>query len=208
MKTLIFVDRDGTLTFDKKYHLGRQKNWKSLIKFLPYTIQGLKVLNKIPNSRVYVVTNQPGVAVKDFPLLTLKRAHQVNKYVMSLIKKKGIKLYGYEVCEKAHPKYTKKRSEFNFDKKLVGDFPCIKPKPGMINSILKKEKLKKSDVKIYLIGDRISDVKSAINAKGFGILVPFKGEPYDKKAMKKIKNSYVAKNFLDAAKFITKNYKA
>lgn len=204
MKTLIFVDRDGTLTFDNKYHLGRQKNWKSLIKFLPYAIQGLKLLNKIPNSRVYIVTNQPGVAVKDFPLLTLKKAHQVNRYVMSLIRKRGVKLNGYEVCGKAHPKYTRRRSEFTFDKKLVGDFPCIKPRTGMIDETLRKEKLKRKDVKIFLIGDRISDVKSVINAKGFGILVPFKGEPYDKKAMKKLKNTYVAKNFLDAAKFISK----
>ena len=72
---LIGIDRDGTIIYDKKLHLGSQRNWKSKIKFLSGTISGLKTLKKnIPEAKVYMVTNQPGVAVKNFPLLNKKRA--------------------------------------------------------------------------------------------------------------------------------------
>lgn len=205
-KILIFVDRDGTLIYDKKYHLGRQKNWKSKIRFLPNVIRGLKLLNKNLKPNIYMITNQPGVAIKNFPLLTLEKAHKVSLYVMKLLKKKGVSLKGYDVCGKAHPSYVKKRSKFEFDKKLIGNFSCIKPRPGMIKTILKNEKLSKKQVKIYVIGDRFSDVKTGLNAKGCGIIVPFKNEPLEKEKVEKIKNKnkYIAKNFLDAAKIIIK----
>lgn len=203
-KILIFVDRDGTLIYDKKYYLGSQKNWKSKVKFLPSVIRGLKLLNKNLNPNIYMITNQPGVAIKNFPLLTLEKAHKVSLYVMKLLEKKGVFLKGYDVCGKAHASYTKKRSEFEFDKKLIGNFSCIKPRPGMINTVLKNEKLNRKQVKIYVIGDRVSDVKTALNAKGCGIMIPFKNEKGEKEKVKKLntKNKYIAKNFLDAAKII------
>ena len=82
----------------------------------------------------------------------------------------------------------------------------MKPKLGMIEKILKKENLSRKDVKIYVIGDRESDVKTALNAKGFGILVPFKNELKEKTKTRKIKNKnkYIAKNFLDAARLVVK----
>ena len=205
-KLFIFLDRDGTIDYDKKYHLGHQRNWKSKIRILPNVVKGLKILRKIPGVRIYMITNQTGVAIKDFPLLTDKRAREVCQYIIDKLKDKGIKLDGYEICGKASPSYVKKRSNFKFDKKLVGNFSCIKPKPGMINSILNKEGVKRKDAKIYVIGDRFSDVKTALNIKGFGILVPFKNEPGEKEKVEKLKskNKYIAKDFLDAARFIVK----
>ena len=205
-KILIFVDRDGTLIYDKKYYLGSQKNWKSKVKFLSHVIRGLKLLNKNLNPNIYMITNQPGVAVKNFPLLTLEKAHKVSLYVMKLLKKKGVFLKGYDVCGKAHPSYTRKRSEFEFDKKLIGNFSCIKPRPGMINTILKNEKLNKEQIKIYVIGDRFSDVKTALNVKGCGIMVPFENEKIEKEKVRKLNSRavFIAKNFLDAANFIVK----
>ena len=40
MKKIIFIDRDGTLIFDKKYHLGK-------------TVEGIKLLQKIKNKKVF-----------------------------------------------------------------------------------------------------------------------------------------------------------
>ena len=203
-KLFIFLDRDGTIDYDKKYHLGHQRNWKSKVRILPNVVKGLKILRKIQGVRIYIITNQTGVAIKDFPLLTEKRARKVCQYILDRLEDKGVKLDGYEICGKASPSYVKKRSNFKFDKKLVGNFSCIKPKPGMINSILNKEGIKRKDVKIYVIGDRFSDLKTAENAKGFGILVPFKNEPGEKEKAKKLKQKYIAKDFLDAARFIVK----
>lgn len=205
MPVLICIDRDGTLDYDKKYHLGHQRNWKSKIKFLRYVTRGLKLLRKIPNSKIYIITNQPGVVIKEFPLLTEKRVREVCQYILKQLGKKGVSLDGYEFCGKASPSYVKKHPQFTFDKKLVGNFSCIKPKPGMIEKIMRKEKLGRS-TKIYVIGDRFSDVKTALNIKGFGIIVPFKNEPGEKEKVEKLKskNKYIAKDFLDAARFIVK----
>lgn len=203
---LICVDRDGTIDYDKKYHLGHQRNWESKVRVLPNIVKGLKLLRKIPNSKIYMITNQPGVAIKEFPLLTEKKVHEVCQYILKQLNKKGVSLDGYEFCGKASPSYVKRHPQFTFDKKLVGNFSCIKPKPGMIENIMKKEKLGRS-TKIYVIGDRFSDIKTALNAGGFGILVPFKNEPGEKEKVEKlkIKNRYIAKDFLDAAHFIKKN---
>jgi|TARA_Y100000034_G_C6902101_1_gene417476 histidinol-phosphate phosphatase family protein len=207
---LICIDRDGTINFDDNYHLGHQKNWKSKVKILDNVTKALKKLRKLPNTKIYLVTNQPGVAIKNFKLLTKKRAEEVCKYVLDRLENQGVKLDGYELCGKANPKYVKKKKEqkskFIFDKKLVGNFNCIKPKPGMIYNILKKENLKKSNTIIYFIGDRASDVKTGVNAKGFGILVPFpnrKGEIEKTKKLKS-KKKYIAKDFRDAVDFINK----
>ena len=205
-KILIFVDRDKTLIYDKKCHYGSQKNWKSLIRILPFVVKGVNLLRKIPNVKIYMITNQPGVAIKDFPLLTLRKSHEVCKYVLSLLKRKNARIDGYEICEHAPPSYVKAYPEFKFHKNLIGNFSCMKPKTGMINNVLKNEKLNRKETTIYVIGDRFSDVKTALNVKGFGIIVPFANEKGEKEKVKKInnKNTFIAKSFLDAAKFVVK----
>lgn len=207
---LICIDRDGTLIYDKKYYMGHTKNWKSRIKFLKNVIKGLRLLNKeLPDAPIYMITNQPGVAIKDFPLLTEKRANEVCLEVLKKLEKKRAIIKDYILCSHVSPSYVKKRKEFKFNKKLICNCSCIKPKPGMIKEALKKESLEPNKTKIYVIGDRASDIKTALNAKGFGILIPFKEEPYEKEKVKNIKtkNKYIAKGFLDAARFIVKREK-
>jgi len=210
-RVLICVDRDGTVAYDKKhrpkYHLGRQRNWKSKIKFVENALEGLRILRKkLPAAKIYLISNQPGVAIKEFPLLTEKKAHEVFKYIIKKLEKRGVSVDGYEVCPRASREYVKKHPQYTFHKKLVGNFSCFKPKPGMIRSILKKEKLKKNQTKIYIIGDRVSDVKTAHKIDGFGILVPFIYQLEEKEKVKKMKNrkKYVARDFLNAARFIIK----
>jgi len=82
----------------------------------------------------------------------------------------------------------------------------------MVFDALKKEGLKKSNTNIYVIGDRISDIKTALKVNGKGIFVPFKGEKEEIEKINKIKNKnkksiYLAKNFLDATKLIIKKEK-
>jgi len=206
---LICFDRDGTLNFDKKCHLGKQKNWKSRVVILPDVIKGLKELRKnIPYAKIYIITNQPGVAVKDFPLLTKKRVDEVCKYILNKINKNKVGIDGYRFCGKADLNYAKRHPELKFDKKLVGNYPCVKPNPGMVYDILKELKWKAKDTKIYVIGDRHSDVKTAINAGGFGIFVPFVARPEEIEKFKKEKINkkkyYISKNFMDCINFLIK----
>jgi len=211
---LICIDRDGTIDYDKKtrprYHLGRQRNWKSKVRFIQSSISGLKLLNKkLPQAKIYMISNQPGIAIKEFPLLTRERGKEVFEYILKKLASKGIKIDGYEFCGKATPDYVQRHGQYSFHKKLVGDFDCWKPKPGMIKSILKREKLKPKETRIYVIGDRVSDVQTAVNVKGLGILVPFIYQPGEKEKVKKLKSKkkYIAKDFLNAAKFIVKREK-
>jgi len=209
-KLLIFVDRDGTLIYDNKYYLGRQPDWKKKIKFLKGTIEGLRLLNKeLPKAHIYLVSNQPGVAIRDFPLLTKKKANTVFKEIERRLKKKGIKIKGFFLCPHASKEYVKKHSEYSYDKKFAHKCNCFKPETGMIEQGLRKSKIKQKDTKIYVIGDRAADVRTALRVKGTGIIVPFKKEQGELTLYRKFKskNKYKAKDFLQATKLIIKKEK-
>lgn len=203
-KVLICLDRDGTLIHDNKYFLGKTKNWKKKIKFLPKVVEGLKTLNKVPNSILYIISNQTGIAIKDFPFLTETQANKVTRHIIMELKKRGARIDGFAHCPHVPQSYVKKHPNRSYERKFVCNCNCIKPKTGMISKALQEFKLKKSKTKIYVIGNRLSDVKTALNIGGFGILVPFKNEPGHIGKVKKLKsrNKFVAKDFIGAAKFI------
>jgi histidinol-phosphate phosphatase family protein len=209
-KTLVCLDRDGALIYDEKYHLGRTDDWKSKIRILPTVIEGLRLLRTLPNVAMYVITNQPGVAIKDFPLLTLDRAHEVNRYILTQIAKKGGQIDGYFLCPHANLQYVKKRTNYNFDEKMVCDCECEKPKSGMVFDALKTEGLTREETNLYVIGDRSSDVETAVNINGTGIFIPFENVPRHIENIKKLNqtNVYIARDFLDAAKFIIEQNKS
>ena len=209
-KILICIDRDGVLTYDKKYHLGHTHQWKKKIKILPKVVEGLKVLNSIPDVAIYIISNQPGVAIKDFKLLTLDRAQAVAKHIVDKLHKRGGHVHGYFICPHATPAYTKKRSKYTFHKGMVCNCACIKPKLGMVFMALSEEGLTRDNTRVFVIGDRASDIKTALNIKGTGVFVPFVNEPGQMEKVRKLKPKsriYIAKDFLDAAKFIKKKAK-
>jgi len=200
-QTVIFLDRDGTLICDKKCHFGSQMNWRSLITILPHVKQGIKSLRKIPNVKIYLVTNQSGVAITNYPLLTYKRAKEVTEFVLRKI---GVKIDGYKVCRHVSPTYVREHPEFTFNKKLLGNFHCMKPNPGMMEEIFKNDKLAKKDFNIYMIGDRASDMKAVLKMNGFGILVPYGNEKEEIAKVEKLRSRkiYIAKDFRDVVRFI------
>ena len=209
MNILIAIDRDGTLIYDDKYHLGKTNDWKSKVKILPGVIKGLKILNTIPNVGIYTITNQPGVAVKEFKLLTEQRAQQVCDYVSESISKKGGKITGCFVCPHANKEYIKRRPERSYDKKLVCDCNCIKPNLGLVFDALKHKGWTRKNTLVFVVGDRLSDIQTGLNTKGWAIFVPFKGEAQEIAKIKKLKSDrvYMAKNFVDAAEFVKKTAK-
>lgn len=206
---LICFDRDGTLVWEKKLHLGHTNDWKKKIKILPNVVEGIKLLNKkLPNSAIYIDSNQSGVAIKNYPLLTEKRAREVCEYVIDKLKKRGAKIEGYEICARVSPEYVKRRKQYQFIKKLVCSCNCIKPKTGMINNILEKKGWSKKDTLIFVLGDRYIDVRTGLNTGGYGVLIPFANEPGNVERFemyikgKDKKKAYVAKDFLDACRFV------
>ena len=209
-KILVCVDRDGTLIYDNKYHLGRTDDWKSKIKILPTVIEGLRLLRTLPNVAIYIITNQPGVAIREFPLLTLDRAREVNRHILTEITKMGGQIDGYFLCPHANLQYVKKKANYHFDENMVCDCECEKPKSGMVFDALKSERLTREEAILYVIGDRSSDVETALNINGTGILIPFENEPRHFEKIKKLDqtNVYIARDFLDAAQFIVDQNKS
>ena len=43
-EVLVFIDRDGTIIYDDRYHLGHQKDWKRKIKIMPQAVSAIKKL--------------------------------------------------------------------------------------------------------------------------------------------------------------------
>lgn len=206
---LICVDRDGTLIYDDKYYLGRTHDWKSQITFLKGVIDGIKnVTKKLPNCKLYMITNNPGIAIKDFTLLTSERNKEVNVEVLRRLSKEGAGIRGFFASPYISKEYVKKHPQYTFDKEYIKDSVMTKPQPGMVYESIKAEGFNKKTTKIYVIGDRLSDVECGLNAKGVGILIPFVNHPDELKkveefkAKTKNKNIYIAKDFSDAIEFI------
>ncbi len=206
-KTIICIDRDGTLINDTKAHLflGKDNDWKTKVEILPYVIDGLKLLRDIPDSGIYMIINQAGVAIADYPLLTIEKAHEVCRYVVDRIRSMGPQIDGYFLCPHATPEYARKKPGITFDESLVHNCKCLKPALGMVFDALEAENIAPEDANVYVIGDRATDVQTALNIGGFGILIPFQNEPGEDKKIKRLDhqtNVYIAQNLLKAAEHI------
>lgn len=206
-KTIICVDRDGTLIHDTREHLflGRDDDWLGKIQVLPQVVEGLRLLNSLSDARIYMITNQGGVAISDMPLLTEERAHNVCRDVVEVLTNKGVFLNGYFLCSHATQEYATLRPGTNFHANMVHDCQCFKPRLGMVFSALKAEGVTHENADIYVIGDRASDVQTALNIGGTGILIPFVNEPGERGKVKKLEKQsqiHIAENMLVAAEFI------
>ncbi len=204
METLVCIDRDGTLIYDDKYYLGSQEDWQELIEFLPGVVEGVKSLNELNNIGIYMITNQSGIAMKDLPLLTEERAEKVCEEILTRLEQKGAHIDDYFFCPHVDPEYIEKRSEREFNDEMVCECECIKPRLGMVFDALKSKGVTRDDVNLYVIGDRASDVKTALNAGGEGILVPFENEPGEKEKVNEMFDDevFIADDFLEAARYI------
>lgn len=206
-KTLICLDRDGTLIYDTREHLflGRDEDWKSKVKILPQVMEGLKILGAIPDSAIYMITNQAGVAITDYPRLTLEMAHEVCLYVLEKLRNRGGVIKGYFLCPHATPEYMRSKPDVRFDPAFVRECTCLKPALGMVFAALKAEDITPGNVRVYVIGDRASDVQTALNIGGTGILIPFENEPNEEEKIIKLGKDhpiYIARNLVEAAEFI------
>jgi len=206
-RPLICVDRDGTLIYDSREHLflGRDNDWKRKVQILPYVVEGLRLLKTIPNVAIFMITNQPGVAILDFPLLTLERAHEVCEYVVEQINSRGGHIDGYFLCPHLGEDYVAERPNLHFDKRFIGDCTCTKPHLGMVFDALEADNVTPENANVYVIGDRSTDVETALNIGGIGILVPSEGQPDEIEKTKYLadrEHTYIANNFEGAAEFI------
>ena len=136
-KPAAFLDRDGVINYDFGY-IYKFKNFK----LRPGVIKGLQLLVK-NNYRIFIVTNQSGIARG---LFKVKDVNLLHKKIIKNFKKKQIII--------SEIKY----SPFHIDgviKKYSKISKTRKPGNLMIKQILKKWKIDKKNS--FMIGDRVSD---------------------------------------------------
>lgn len=134
----VFLDRDGVINIEKNY-LHKIEDFE----FIPGLFSSLQYLLAL-DYKLFIITNQSGIGreyytQKDFDILT--------SWMLEELKEHNIKISQVELCPHAPNE----------------DCECRKPKTQMIDNILKNHSIDLSNS--WLIGDKSSDIKCALNAK-------------------------------------------
>ena len=215
MIKLVSLDRDGTINEDKNYFLGSEPYWRNQVKILEGVFEGIKKLNSLPETEVVICTNQTGIALKGprFEGLTEERVNEVNKYIIDILAEKGANIRECYVCPFIDFKYLNKVREKGWDyhtEFLRDNDRNSKPNIGMLEKCAESLSCYLSEVEVYSIGDRYSDILFGINGGGKGILVISEKtrELGDEYKVRVLQNKYpnrvfIAENFLDATKYIS-----
>ena len=148
----IILDRDGTLCRDVVY-MSRFEDFEPL----PGVDAALRLLQD-EGYRLFVATNQSGVARGLFPLTTVENLNaKIREYFLS----KGVNIEDFAVCphhpEGTVPEYTM-------------ECPCRKPKPGMLLDLARKHGIDRS--RSYMVGDMPRDVQAGLAAGAQAVLIP------------------------------------
>lgn len=137
MEKVIFCDRDGVVNVEKNYLYKIEE-----FEFVDGVFESFKHLQDL-GYKLVIITNQSGISrgyytKKDFDILT--------KWMVEKFQENSVKIDGVFLCP--HGPYD--------------NCNCRKPKTGMIDEA---KKLFKIDFKnSWLIGDKDSDIQTAINA--------------------------------------------
>ncbi len=169
-KPAVFLDRDGTINYDKGY-----THKFSEFKFRPQVIKGLKYLSR-KKYLIFIVTNQAGIAKGKFKLSDLIGLH---KKLISYLKKRNIFINEIQFCPyhpKAKIKMYRKKTSYR--------------KPGnlMIRKIFKKWNI--NIKKSFMIGDQKSDELAAKKSKLYYEYVKNNFYKQVKRLDKRIVNNY------------------
>lgn len=169
-KILIGLDRDGTLIKDNGY-FGMNDSWKEEIEFLDGVIEGLKLFNGVRQVILLVATNQAGVARGYFDE---ERVKKINEHINEIFIENGIKICSWEYCPYVGKDYKEMhnldQNEYVLDVSDK-DISERKPNAGMIINAISRECVEINDCDVYYIGDRVSDVETALSLGGIGVLV-------------------------------------
>jgi D-glycero-D-manno-heptose 1,7-bisphosphate phosphatase len=168
----IFLDRDGTVNIGvPKYE---RVDSIDKVQLLPNAIEGLTLLASL-DYKIFFVTNQAGFSEG---LITWDDFHAINGKVLELIKSSGVEIQETLVCPHGENEVCE----------------CRKPKPKLLQDAAGKYNLELAQS--WMIGDRLSDIQTGLNAGTKTILVRT-GAINDAPLAK-----YVAQDLFDAARFI------
>jgi D-glycero-D-manno-heptose 1,7-bisphosphate phosphatase len=151
LRPAIFMDRDGTLSYEVGY-----VNHPSRFRLFPYAVDAVRLVNR-GGFLAVMVTNQAGVARGYFPESVIQEVHAGIEAAMAA---GGARLDGVYYCPH-HPSagaapYRK-------------DCDCRKPRPGLVQRAAAE--LGIDLARSYVVGDRHGDLQLAWNVGARGVLV-------------------------------------
>jgi D-glycero-D-manno-heptose 1,7-bisphosphate phosphatase len=151
VKPAIFMDRDGTLSYEVGY-----VNHVSRFRLFPWSVEAVRLANQAGWLAV-VVTNQAGVARGYFPESVI---HEVNGALERAMTDGGAHLDAVYFCPH-HPSVG--------EPPYRRDCDCRKPRPGLLK---RAEKELGADLsRSWVVGDREGDLKLAWTVGARGALV-------------------------------------
>jgi len=175
----VFLDRDGTIIAERNY-LRRVKD----VKLLKGSVEAMKLLKAL-GYKLIIVTNQSGIGRG---YLTENKLAQIHKYLLKLLKSKGVKIDGIYYCPH-HP-----------DEKCA----CRKPNTELVK--LARDRFNLDLKKSFTVGDHTGDFRLGRNMGGKGIFVKSGHWKHEQKKIDAsggaVRPDYTAANILAAAKLI------
>jgi D-glycero-D-manno-heptose 1,7-bisphosphate phosphatase len=156
----IFVDRDGVLNdlvYDREEEQIASPVSARQLRVFPFAAEAIRKIRDELGFKVIVISNQPGVAKRQFTLAELGR---MNAKIRKELASQGARLDGEYYCLH-HPAALIPRY------RVVCD--CRKPKPGLLLRAAKENHLDLG--RSYFVGDGLIDVKAGRSAGCKTILV-------------------------------------
>ena len=153
----VFLDRDGTLNRNVEYLIDFEQ-----FELIPGVEVALRLLQDL-DYRLFVVSNQSGVARGYFPIEAVEALHVRIGHRLTAM---GIDLEEFVFCPH-HPQGSV--PEF------TSDCSCRKPKPGMLHYLQQKYALDIGNS--YMVGDMLRDAEAGVNAGATGVLIKPDGDP-------------------------------
>jgi D-glycero-D-manno-heptose 1,7-bisphosphate phosphatase len=151
VKPAIFMDRDGTLSYEVGY-----VNHVSRFRLFPWSVDAVRLANRAGWLAV-VVTNQAGVARGYFPESVI---HEVNGALERAMTEGGARLDAVYFCPH-HPSVG--------EPPYRRDCDCRKPRPGLLKRA--EQELGADLSRSWVVGDREGDLKLAWTVGARGALV-------------------------------------
>jgi D-glycero-D-manno-heptose 1,7-bisphosphate phosphatase len=147
----IFMDRDGTLSYEVGY-----VNHPTRFRLYPFSVDAVRLVNRSGFLAV-VVTNQAGVARGYFPESLIQEIHASLRVEMQA---GGARLDGIYYCPH-HPSVG--------EPPYRRDCDCRKPRPGLLRRA--QAELGIDLARSYVVGDRLGDLELAWAVGAKGVLV-------------------------------------
>lgn len=177
-EVFVGIDRDNTLIFDAKGgYFGSETDWRYHLRFIDGVVEGLTLLSERADICLAVVSNQVGVAKG---VLTEQRIAEIHGEMDVRLRGDGITIGSWAFSPYVFSKDAKRWEErdvrtINYDYVIEENdlrAEMIKPGIGLLKAAALEMGIRwESLSSVWMIGDRISDVWTGLNAGGRGILV-------------------------------------